>query len=102
MNSVSRQDIEARERKSDEALSEYCEEKATTSFERCFLAVLGRREPKSSHTTAREPRDWRVRAGRRATMSEPFEFPEFFDYPPYFTCVPRRCRPSALGPSDFV
>jgi hypothetical protein len=59
-------------------------------------------EPKSSHTTAREPRDWRVRAGRRAAMSEPFEFPEFFDYPPYFTCVPRRCRPSALGPSDFV
>jgi hypothetical protein len=35
-------------------------------------------------------------------MSEPFEFPEFFDYPPYFTCVSRRCRPSALGPSDFV
>ena len=67
-----------------------------------FSAVLGRREPKSSHTTAREPRDWRVRAGRRAAMSEPFEFPEFFDYPPYFTCVSRRCRPSALGPSDFV
>jgi hypothetical protein len=59
-------------------------------------------EPKSSHTTAREPRDWRVRAGWRAAMAEPFEFPEFFDYPPYFTCVPRRCRPSALGPSDFV
>lgn len=59
-------------------------------------------EPKSSHTTAREPRDWRVRAGWRAAMAEPFEFPEFFDYPPYFTCVPRRFRPSALGPSDFV
>ena len=35
-------------------------------------------------------------------MSEPFEFPEFFDYPPYFTCVSRRCRPSALGPVSYT